>query len=374
MKYIIYSILFITIIGCKSKENESFTEDSAVITDDRVFITNEQWEKNSMKLVTVKEQDFPTTIKVVGKIDVPPKNKVVVTAKMGGFIKNIPLLVGDKVKKGQRLIAIENQEFVAMQQQYLETKQEITFLKSEYERQKTLFDEKITSERNYLKAKRDFEVAQTTLVSLQKQLQMINISASKLNSSSITSVTGIYAPISGNVTKIKAVTGSYISPADEILEIIDNKHLHLELSVFEKDALKLKVGQEISFRVPELSSEKYKAEVHLIGKSINENRTVDVHAHIEEEQKRNFLSGMFVEAVIETNSNKVNSLPETSVAEIEGEMFGLILDEKSNEGYYFKKKKVEVGNTFEKNVELKNSELKKETKFLEKGVFNLLIE
>lgn len=374
MKYIIYSILFVTLIGCKSKEAESTTEDSVVITDDRVFITNEQWEKNSMKLVTVEEQDFPTTIKVVGKIDVPPKNKAVVTAKMGGFIKNIPLLVGDKVKKGQRLIAIENQEFVAMQQQYLETKQEITFLKSEYERQKTLFDEKITSERNYLKAKRDFEVAQTTLVSLQKQLQMINISASKLNSSSITSVTGIYAPISGNVTKIKAVTGSYISPADEILEIIDNKHLHLELSVFEKDALKLKVGQEISFRVPELSSEKYKAEVHLIGKSINENRTVDVHAHIEEEKKRNFLSGMFVEAVIETNSNKVNSLPETSVAEIEGEMFGLVLDEKSNEGYYFKKKKVEVGNTFEKNVELKNSELKKETKFLEKGVFNLLIE
>ncbi|WP_038006058.1 efflux RND transporter periplasmic adaptor subunit [Tenacibaculum sp. 47A_GOM-205m] len=374
MKYIIYSILFVTVLGCKSKETESTTEESAVVTDNRVFITKEQWEKNSMKLVTVEEQDFPTTIKVVGKIDVPPTNKVVVTAKIGGFIKSIPLLVGDKVKKGQRLVTIENQEFVAMQQQYLETKQEIAFLKSEFERQKALFDEKITSERNYLKAKRDFEVAQTTLVSLQKQLQMINISASKLNSSSITSVTGIYAPISGNVTKIKAVTGSYISPADEILEIIDNKHLHLELSVFEKDALKLKVGQEISFRVPELSSEIYKAKVHLIGKSINENRTVDVHAHIEEEQKRNFLSGMFAEAIIKTNSNKVNSLPETSVAEVEGGMFGLVLDEKSTDGYYFKKKKVEVGNTFEKNVELKNSEFKKEEKFLEKGVFNLLTE
>ncbi|WP_299003113.1 efflux RND transporter periplasmic adaptor subunit [uncultured Tenacibaculum sp.] len=374
MKYIIYSILFVTVIGCKSKEAESTTEESTVVTDDRVFITNEQWEKNSMKLVTVEEQDFPTTIKVVGKIDVPPTNKVVLTAKMGGFIKSIPLLVGDKVKKGQRLVTIENQEFVAMQQQYLETKQEIAFLKSEFERQKALFDEKITSERNFLKAKRDFEVAQTTLVSLEKQLQMINISASKLNSNSITSVTGIYAPISGNVTKIKAVTGSYISPADEILEIIDNKHLHLELSVFEKDALKLKVGQEISFRVPELSSEVYKAKVHLIGKSINENRTVDVHAHIEEEQKRNFLSGMFTEAVIQTNSNKVNSLPETSVAEVEGEMFVLVLDENSKDGYFFKKQKVVIGNTFENNVELKTSEIKKEAKFLEKGVFNLLTE
>ncbi|MDE0536298.1 efflux RND transporter periplasmic adaptor subunit [Tenacibaculum sp. L6] len=374
MKYIIYSILFVTVIGCKSKEAESTTEESTVVTDDRVFITNEQWEKNSMKLVTVEEQDFPTTIKVVGKIDVPPTNKVVLTAKMGGFIKSIPLLVGDKVKKGQRLVTIENQEFVAMQQQYLETKQEIAFLKSEFERQKALFDEKITSERNFLKAKRDFEVAQTTLVSLEKQLQMINISASKLNSNSITSVTGIYAPISGNVTKIKAVTGSYISPADEILEIIDNKHLHLELSVFEKDALKLKVGQEISFRVPELSSEVYKAKVHLIGKSINENRTVDVHAHIEEEQKRNFLSGMFAEAIIQTNSNKVNSLPETSLAEVEGEMYGLVLDENSKDGYFFKKQKVVIGNTFENNVELKTSEIKKEAKFLEKGVFNLLTE
>lgn len=374
MKYIIYSILFITVIGCKSKEAESTIDDSAVITDDRVFITNEQWKKNNMKLVTVEEQDFPTTIKVVGKIDVPPTNKVVVTAKMGGFIKSIPLLVGDKVKKGQRLVTVENQEFVAMQQQYLETKQEIAFLKSEFERQKALFDEKITSERNYLKAKRDFEVAQTTLVSLQKQLQMINISATKLNSNSITSVTGIYAPISGNVTKIKTVTGSYISPADEILEIIDNKHLHLELSVFEKDALKLKVGQEISFRVPELSSEVYKAKVHLIGKSINENRTVDVHAHIEEEQKRNFLSGMFAEATIKTSSSQVKTLPETAIAEVEGKKFALKLDENTNEGYYFKKEKVEVGNTVKSFVELKELELQNEAKFLEKGVFNLLTE
>jgi cobalt-zinc-cadmium efflux system membrane fusion protein len=374
MKYIIYSILFITVIGCKSKEAESAIDDSAVITDDRVFITNEQWKKNNMKLVTVEEQDFPTTIKVVGKIDVPPTNKVVVTAKMGGFIKSIPLLVGDKVKKGQRLVTVENQEFVAMQQQYLETKQEIAFLKSEFERQKALFDEKITSERNYLKAKRDFEVAQTTLVSLQKQLQMINISATKLNSNSITSVTGIYAPISGNITKIKTVTGSYISPADEILEIIDNKHLHLELSVFEKDALKLKVGQEISFRVPELSSEVYKAKVHLIGKSINENRTVDVHAHIEEEQKRNFLSGMFAEATIKTSSSQVKTLPETAIAEVEGKKFALKLDENTNEGYYFKKEKVEVGNTVKSFVELKELELQNEAKFLEKGVFNLLTE
>ncbi|WP_369048302.1 efflux RND transporter periplasmic adaptor subunit [Tenacibaculum sp. UWU-22] len=371
MKYLLYSFLFI-IIGCKSNETKTTKKDS--VTDNRIFISKEQWKKNTMKLISLEKKDFPSTIKVVGKIDVPPANKVVVTAKMGGFIKNIPLLVGDNVTKGQRLVTIENQEFIAMQQQYIETKQQVAFLKSEFERQKALFDEKITSEKNYLKAKIDFDVAQTTLVSLQKQLQIINIPTNTLNSSSITSIIGVYAPISGNITKIKAVTGSHISPSDEILEIINNSHLHLELSVFEKDALKLKIGQEITFTIPELSSKKYKAQIHLIGKSINENRTVDVHAHIENEEQQQFLAGMFIGATIQTNTKKANCLPETAVSEVDGENFALQLNEKTNEGYFFKKEKVTLGNTFEHFVEIKDSVPNKEKQFLEKGVFNLLAE
>ncbi|WGH76192.1 efflux RND transporter periplasmic adaptor subunit [Tenacibaculum tangerinum] len=374
MKYILYSILFVMIMGCKSKENETTSKNTSPVEEGKFFISKEQWEKNNMKLVSVKEKQFPTTIKVTGKIDVPPKNKVVLTAKMGGFVKSIPMLVGDKVHKGQRLVTLESQKFVAMQQEYLETKKEINYLKSEFKRQKLLFDENITSERNYLKAKRDFEVAQTKLVSLQKQLQMINIRVGELDDDSIASFTGVYAPISGSVTKIKAVTGSYISSADEILEIVDNNHLHLELSVFEKDALKLKIGQEISFIVPEQSLQKYKAKVHLIGKSINDNRTVDVHAHIEEEQKDFFLAGMFIEAVIKVDNKNIYALPETAIAEVEGESFALILDKSVNEGYWFQKEKVTLGSTFEGFAELKDTTLKTESKFLEKGVFNLLIE
>lgn len=41
-------------------------------------------------------------------IDVPPANRAVVSATMGGYIKTAPLLVGDKVRKGQVLLSIEN--------------------------------------------------------------------------------------------------------------------------------------------------------------------------------------------------------------------------------------------------------------------------
>ncbi|MGG8495218.1 efflux RND transporter periplasmic adaptor subunit [Tenacibaculum sp. TC6] len=374
MKQLIYNILLMTLIGCASKTTDTEEKVVAKTTDDTIFVSMEQWEKNQMELINVEEKQFPKTIKVVGKIEVPPKNRVVVSAKMGGYIKNTPLLVGDKVVKGQRLVTIENQEFVVMQQNYLETKQQIDFLKSEFERQKALFDEKITSERNYLKAKRDYEVAQTTLKSLQKQLEIVNIPTNKLQSSTITSLASVYAPISGNITKIKVVTGSHISPADEILEIIDNSHLHLELSVFEKDALKLKIGQEITFTVPELSTKSYEAKVHLIGKSINDDRTVDVHAHIEDEEKRNFLAGMFTEATIVLTKENKRALPETSVAEVEGAYYALQLVKNTNEGYFFKKQKVTLGDTFNDVVEVQDTTLQKDAQFLKKGVFNLLTE
>lgn len=68
---------------------------------------------------------------------------------MGGYIKNSPLLVGDKVRKGQMVVTLENTEFVTLQQEYMEITEELTFLKSEFERQRALIAENITSQKNF---------------------------------------------------------------------------------------------------------------------------------------------------------------------------------------------------------------------------------
>jgi cobalt-zinc-cadmium efflux system membrane fusion protein len=55
-----------------------------------------------------------------------------------------------------------------------------------------------------------------------------------------------------------------------MLEIIETGHLHLELNVFEKDILKVKVEQDINFTVPEATNEIFHAEVHLVGNQLKE--------------------------------------------------------------------------------------------------------
>ena len=74
------------------------------------------------------------------------------------------------------------------------------------------------------------------------------------------------------------------------MEIVNATHLHLEIQIFEKDAIRIVKGQKILFRVPEYSDKTYSAEVHLIGKSIDQDRTVQVHAHLDEENQERELA------------------------------------------------------------------------------------
>lgn len=377
LHYILLSFLgFTLLMNCKiSSENKEEAPKKTETIDDRIFISTAQWQENKMELVQLKKQNIPQGIKATGTIDVPPKNKAVVSAFMGGYVKNTPLLVGDKVKKGQRLLTIESPEFVTIQQNYLEESQKLEFLKSEFERQKTLFEEKITSKKKYLQAKSEYNTAIARFNGLRKQLQLLHINPAKVSASSIVSTVGIYAPIAGSITKINVVTGSYISPSTEILELVNNNHMHVELSVFEKDAIKLKKGQKISFKIPELSEKTFDAVVHLVGKSINKDRRVEVHGHIDKSTQNNFLTGMFVDAVIETSKTEATVLPETAVVEVDNVFYGLVFNEKDDKGYYFDQKEVKIGTSLDNFTEIKETtSITNKTQFLKKGIFNLLGE
>lgn len=321
----------------------------------------------------MKKRTFPKMVETSGMIDVPPENRASVTAFMGGFVKQTSLLVGDQVKKGQLLVVLENQEFLKMQQEYLEVFNQLDYLKAEFERNKTLFDERIASQKSFLQAKSNYEMAKARYQGLREQLQMLNISPNKVEQGTISSQAAIYAPISGSVTKMNVAKGSYVSPATEILEIVDNEHVHLELTVFEKDILKVKKGQKIQFKIPEASAEAFDGEVYLVGTSIDDaKRTIKVHGHLEDEEDANLLPGMFVDAMIMTDTTKTWSLPEEAVIESEGNYYVLKLIEEKDGGYTFEKVAVKQGGTFEGYTEIISTGLNETDQFLTKGVFDLI--
>lgn len=373
-KIILFSIASI-LFGCGEKniqKGETLSPNKKV-SEHTIRVTEAQFTQGKMTLGKLEEKPLPTVVAVNGMIDVPPENRAVVNASMGGYIKTTPLLVGDKVRKGQVLVTVQNLKFITLQQQYLEVSEQLFYLKAEYERQATMKTEKITSKKSFLKAKSEYKTAVARHTGLEKQLLMLNISPSHVRAGKISSIVKIYAPISGSITKVNVTKGSYVSPATEIMEIIDSDHIHLELSVFEKDIMNIKKGQKIDFKIPEVSEKVYTAKVNLVGTSIQENRTIKVHGHLEGESDNNFLTGMFVEARIISNSTVSKALPSESIIVVDEIPYVLVLDKKEDNSYYFYREKVVVIGEYlgYSIIEGKNG-FKSDEQFLTKGAFNLL--
>ncbi len=367
-KLIVVSLLILS--ACTTSQKEEISTDNSVEKISYTAISKAQFTNSNMELGTIAMQIFSEGIVTNGFIDVPPASKAKVSAIMAGFVKNSPLLIGDKVKKGQLLLTIENADFIEIQQNYLEIFEKLKYLKNEYERQKILFDEQITSQKNYLKAESDYKSAVARVNSLEQKLKLMNINISNVKAGKFTSVIPIYAPIEGSVTQVNASMGKFMNASDVILEVINSDHKHLELVVFEKDVLKVKKGQLIKFQIPENSEKIYNADVHLIGTSIDEiNRTVRVHGHLETESEP-FLVGMFVEAKIIMGSKEKMALPLSAVLEEDGNYFVMVLNSTTEDIYNFEKVVVKTGSKNENWVEIINTDnLLSEKQILIKGAF-----
>lgn len=355
-------------ISCKEEKTEVEAPSNGLIT-----VTKEQFQSSKMELATLIENEFNVTVSASGKIDVPPQYRAKITPFIGGYVKSSQFLVGDKVSKGQVLVALENTEYLDIQKDYVEVAEQINYLKSEFERQKTLFNEKITSQKNYLKAESDYRQAKGMYQGLREKLLLLNINPTNVEKGKFTSVITLTAPISGDITVMNANVGMFMSPSDVIMEVVDTQHLLLNLNVFESDILKIKEGQNIEFTIPQASKEVYQSKVKAVGKSIeNKDRSISVFGLLQPELKEKLLSGMFAEAKIIIATKKGLSVPNDAVIKSSNKNFVLLLVKEANNIYSFKKTLVQIGEVSEHHIEIISDEnVHQESKILVKGVFDL---
>jgi cobalt-zinc-cadmium efflux system membrane fusion protein len=371
------AFLLLSAVACSPEKTNEESDLSLEMETQDIELSLKQFESSSMKLGKIEDEVFNQTIKSYGLIDVPPENKAAISAYFGGYVKKLSLLEGQYVNSGQVLFTLENPEYVEIQQDFLEAKGQLTYLKSDYERQKNLVQDSVTSQKIYLKAESDYQVTLVRYESLRKKLNLMNLNPDNLTENNIRSEISLTAPISGNISQIHASRGMYLNPDDIALTIINPDHIHLELSIFEKDLPQVKKGQEIRFKLQNNANEEYEAEVHLVGNYIDpERRSASIHGHlVDEEQSSLFTPGMYVEAEILCDLDTLHALPQSAVVAFDNKDFVLIFKGKQDDNLLFEKREVRIGRRNEEYVEILNvSEFSADDEFLIEGAFNLIGE
>lgn len=370
------AILPLLFSACSSQAPESATEaETTTEQTDLITVTNEQFKSSGYQLGNLTEREFETTVSANGSVDVPPKYQATVSAYFGGYVKQVDLLVGEKVQQGQVVLTIENPDFLEVQKQYLETQGELKYLKEDLARQGSLADANVSSQKKLTKAQSDFQMMNAKHAALKKKLEMMHVNVDGLTAENLRSSINVLAPISGYITEINASPGTFLSPSDVAMKIINTEHLHLELRVFEQDAPKVKEGQKIHFKVQN-EKDFREATVHLVNRNLDmESRTVIAHGHIEAASTQGLIIGTYVEAQIVTGADSSLALPESAVVELEGKHYVLKVKALHDDKADFEQVEVSIGLTqngftsIQTNLGFSNAD-----QFLTVGAFDLIME
>ncbi|NOS56947.1 MAG: efflux RND transporter periplasmic adaptor subunit [Cyclobacteriaceae bacterium] len=312
---LLFSIGAILLMACGSKKQEQ-----AVVVDslsaNMITLTSSQYKASNITLGKVERKPVAKQITVNGKLDVPPQNLVIISAPMGGFVKSTQLLQGMKVKKGDVLTVLENQEYIQLQQDYLDSSSKLEFLQMEYNRQQELAKENVNAQKALQQSKSQYESMKAMVSGLEAKLAMINLSPASIKNGRIKSTVNLTAPIDGFITTVNVNIGQFVTPTEVMFKIVNLEHMHAELQVYEKDINKIAVGQKVTFQLAN-DTAIYNASVYLVGKEISPERTVRIHCHLDKVDK-SLLPGMFVTANIETVSAEADVVPTTSISNFEG--------------------------------------------------------
>lgn len=372
---LVVGIVFLS--GCTNSTDEEVDAANENQTDESVIeLTQGQFENAGVQIGKTERKSLSNTLKVSGIIDAPPKNIISISAPLGGYVVSVNLVDGMKITKGQKLITLEHQDYIQLQQDYLDKKSQLDYLEKEYARQEKLHKENVNSDKVYQQTVAEFKSMKAQVTGLKEKLSFIGIDVAKLNENSISSRVTIYAPSKGFISKVNTNVGKYCNPTDVLVELVNTEHLHAELTVYEKDLAKLHVGQNVRLKMPS-TPEEVIVRIYLIGKTIGKDRSVKVHAHFDIENE-NMVLGMYVNGSIETQSNMVDAVPSEAIVNFEGKYFIILSEGEKMKGeektHHFRLMEVETGVTEFGYTEISSKDGKdfSNDSLVVKGAFSIL--
>jgi len=261
------AIIAVAFIGCDKNEmiKAQIKKNKAKIA--KLKEKNEELEKELTDTINEK-QSIPVNIKqmtgeefrhyIVVFGEVEAEKYAMISPEMGGLVKKIYVDEGDYVEKGKLLVSL-NTDAISNTIKQLKASYDLAL--ETYEKQKTLWENKIGSEIQYKQAK-------TAKESLEAQ---IKATEAQKNSAEIR------APFDGYVNDIFKKIGELASPGMPVVEIVNLRRLYITADVSEDHIGKIKEGQKVEVTFANYPEMKIKTPIVRVSKMINEkNRTFEI--------------------------------------------------------------------------------------------------
>ncbi|AUD01528.1 efflux RND transporter periplasmic adaptor subunit [Spirosoma pollinicola] len=309
-----------------------------------VSLSKAQYDMAAIQLGQPSLKPLSATLKVNGVLDVPAQNLVSVSVPVGGYVRQIQLEPGMRVRKGQTLVVLENPEYIQLQQDYLDTKAKLEFADLEFARQQELSRDNVNALKIFQQVRSNRQSLQAQLAGMAQRLTILHINPATLTPERLTRTITVPSPVSGYITDVPTNNGRFVNPSDVVAQITNVDHLHVRLSIFEKDITRIHTGQVVRFGMGGDVTLEHQGTIFLIGKSIAADRTISVLAHPEGDATH-YIPGGYITGQVDIKTQPLPALPESAIIGYGGKSYVYVLerrDTKTGE-YHFRQVEVKTG-------------------------------
>ena len=281
-------------------------------------------------VIPAQVQPFVHYVEVQAKVDAD--ENVAISAQAPGTVSKINVKVGDRVSKGTILAELDVQ---TLYKSVDELKSQREFANTLYLKQKTLWDQKIGTEIQFLSAKNNLDGLDKKLQTMQEQLNMMRI----------------ISPINGTVDAVDVKVGQAVMPGMQSIRVVNLSNLKVKAEIAESYIAKVKQGNDVIIVFPDLNKE-VKTKLNYSGSVIDPvNRTFHVEVNVNDKSVDLHPNMVAVLKIADYQSAKAFSVPVNLVQGSEEGSYLFVADG-SKDKAIAKRRTVTAGRNYNGTVEI----------------------
>lgn len=311
-----------------AREERGHAEEEKGHAEERLTLSGDAREAIALESVPVVRRPLRETLRATAVIKPNAYKLAHVSPRIAGKAIEVPALLGDHVKQGQILAQLDSLELGERKAAYLQAQTNLAVARRNYAREKRLFARHISSEKEYLEAKGEFERSEAAYRAAREALHLVGLSEAGIDTirweeaGQPLSHFPLLAPFAGTVVERHITIGELIRPEDKPFTIADLTAVWIVIDVYEKDLGRVRTGAAVDVAVDAYPGEVFSGTLTYVSNMVDPTtRTAEARVELANPDER-LRPGMFATAEIfmsASDRRQALVVPHDAVQRIRGE-------------------------------------------------------
>lgn len=210
----------------------------------KIAFTDAQIQAAGVAIESAGPARIRSSLQLPGEIKFNEDRTAHVVPRVAGVVESVPANLGQEVKRGQVLAVLSSPMLSEQRSELRSAERRLELARTTYQREKKLWEEKISAQQDYLQAQQAMQEAQIAVANANQKLLA-------LGAAPASSALGRYelrAPFDGMVVEKHISLGESVKEDASVFTISDLSTVWAEISVAANNLSLVRIGEPVSIR------------------------------------------------------------------------------------------------------------------------------